>query len=69
VNYISVDLGGTETIETWWIGDKRENKNTCPLCDSEGAYYNENYKTWKRLKCEKSFAGENLRPTKDIVRG
>ena len=47
---------------------ERRTRTTCPFCGSDRTYYNENYKTWKCLKCEKSFDVENLRPTKDGIR-
>jgi len=43
-------------------------RTTCPSCGSDRTYYNEKYKTWKCLKCEKSFVVEDLRPTKDGIR-
>ena len=61
----------------WWHDDywktidwrqERRMRTTCPSCGSDRTYYNEKYKTWKCLKCEKSFVVEDLRPTKDGIR-
>ena len=61
----------------WWHDDywkkvdwrqERRMRTTCPFCGSDRTYYNDTYKTWKCLKCEKSFVVEDLRPTKDAVR-
>lgn len=57
----------------WWQDDywkkmdwrqERRMRTICPFCGSDRTYYNEKYKTWKCLKCEKSFIVEDLRPTK-----
>lgn len=61
----------------WWRDDywkkmdwrqERRMRTTCPFCGSGRTYYNEKYRTWKCLECEKSFVVEDLRPTKDAIR-
>ena len=61
----------------WWQDDywkkmdwrqERRMRTTCPFCGSDRTYYNEKFRTWKCLKCEKPFVVEDLRPTKDAIR-
>jgi len=61
----------------WWRDDywkkldwrqEKKMRTVCPYCGSDKTYYNKKYKTWRCLKCEKSFFVEGLGSKKDGVR-